>query len=219
MLLNAPFQGEESRKISRQCMKMAGQKSHMYAFLWHDLAQTYWYDGNFKAYVKELEALRAWEKLHPGRFGSMVERELGRGYEILGDLKRAEQAYIAEKDGEGLVRLYTHQERWWDARAALEAYPKSFERDEKTILAAGIDELEGKLEKVSPEQMAAAQRLGQGGNYYAFFLGLFQLRDGQREKGRETLQLFYDTCQSNPEEWGVTLAWECRRAKQILQKQ
>lgn len=219
MLLEAPFQGAESREISRQCMKLAGPDSRLYDHFWQNLARTYWYEGDFANYVKELEAILAWQKAHRRQFTEVTLSSLGSGYEALGNLKRAEEVYKEIDEGDSLVRLYIRQERWNDARAALAQYQAKFESDEKTVFSAGIDELEGKLGKVSPEQMSAAQRLGGGGSYYAFFLGLFQLRDGQAAAGRQTLTTFCESCKSNPREWGITLAWEVRRAEQILQGQ
>ena len=218
-LMNLPnaFHGAEQRQVIKQCMKIAGAKSFSYQQLWFDRAQSYWYEGNFAGFVKELESLQDWERRQklPHK---MAESFLGNGYEALGKTAQAEKVYRKIGDGDALVRLYVHQSRWKEARAALKDYASQFKADEHLLWEAGISELEGSLQRVKPEQLAAAHRLGDGGNYYAFFLGLLQLRNAEVKAGRRTLQAFCEMCDSNPREWGVTLRWECAYARALLKR-
>jgi len=216
ILLGAPFQGSQARKVYRRCMKLAKPNGFVYGMLWSALAQTYWYEGNFRGQARELEALLAWKAKYQPKYIAPDWSQLGHAHEVSGQLAKAEAAFRKAGDGDSLVRIYLHQSRWDEARAALKRYRQQFEPDEIIVYAAGLDELQGRLKSVSREQLKAAHRLADGGTYYAFFLGLLQLRAGETEAGRSTLDSFCRVMDGNPREWGVTMAWEIRKARERL---
>lgn len=213
-LLAFPFQGEEARQVLRTGMERIGEDSPAYAGLWGDLAGTYFYEGNFAAQARELEALCA-----SGKARSFDYSYLGMAYEALGKPKKAEAVYLKSlpESAESLIRLRMQGDPDL-ALATLEEHKTSLEPDDVLIYGALIKALARRAVPELDDALKAVERNGEDNLFGidGFSAGVLLLTRGEKEHGRAHLKAFLEMVGSNPKEWGVTMRWRAEKARKLL---
>lgn len=213
-LLAFPFEGEEAREVLRLGMERVGGDSPAYPGLWGDLAGTYFYEGNFAAQAQELESLCA-----SGKARSYHYSALGMAYEALGQPETAESVYLKSlpETAESLIRLRMQGDPD-RALATLQEYKASIEPDDAVVYGALIKALAGRAVPELEEAIEAVKRNGESNIFGVdgFSAGVLLLAQGDTEIARAHLRAFLEMVESNPKEWGVTMRWRVKKAKELL---
>lgn len=230
--IHYPFEGPEKRRVLERGMALSAPSSIEYEQLRYSHVNSYWYEGDFREYVRLLEE---WiPQLAPSEFmHSHLLGNLAQGYTALGEPARAEATYsqaLAATTGvergrfaEMIIRTRMHREAYAEALQAMAELRLELTTDSGTMFEAALRVL---LDAESPDTRAIAQaalpiaepvgrRPGPVGNrtsYYSFLLGLIYKGAGRRDAARELLRLFAAEFAANKREWAITLRWEIAKA-------
>lgn len=211
-MLAAPFEGEESRQILRAGLKRAGMKHVMAQALWFHIANTYWYEGRFQEEINELRKIM--KQFPDANYWGFI----GSAQEALGDYQAAEASYRKDpSEAREIVRCRMHAGDLPGALAALEEFHAKIPELERELFRAAIDILQGQP-TANPSSLASRVNPKKIGGCSQFFRGLLWKEAGQVDRARQDLMDFVERNEGNPREWGVTMRWETKRAREFLTK-
>ena len=214
LFLSFPFEGDEAREILQQGIDEMEQDSPFRRMLVEELARTYWYEQN---YLKQAELL---EELGPEADDRTFYYErLGMAYYAAGNLEKAESNYQKglPESALSLVHLKMHQGEFEEALRVLESQAGEIEDDEYLVEKAVLNALLGR--EVDHERALELVRESGEANLFGqddFQAGVLEYDRGNKRLGRQLLRRSMAMLDSNPLEWGVTLAWKREVAKRYL---
>ena len=214
MFLSFPFEGDEARQILQQGIDKIEPSSLFRRMLVEELARTYWYEQN---YLKQAELL---EELGPEpEDRTHYYESLGMAYYAAGNMEKAESSYLKglPDSALSLVHLKMHQGEFEEALRVLESQAGEIDEDEYLVEKAVLKALLGHgmnhdkaLELV--QESGEENLFGQDD----FQAGILEYDRGNKRLGRQLLRRSMAMLDSNPLEWGVTLAWKREVANRYL---
>jgi tetratricopeptide (TPR) repeat protein len=234
--MSAPFRGEWGRKILEAGIKVAGPDSDCGARLQLDLANTYWYDGDFSPMASVLQELVSQRHADPFML-RLALSGLALAYSALGlhddeeaTLRRAlevESGEAAQSTAVDIVKSRMHRGWFEGALSALRELQELIPSVERLIWEAALGVLAEPQSIVTIETCHAALEAQQATvrpprgswhylGYDTFLLGLVNVGAGRIDEGKKLLKAHADESEANPTEWGVTMQWEIAKARELL---
>ena len=220
------FDWPERRQILQTAMRRLRGSPSDRAFLWLNVADTYWYEGRFEDQVRELrKLLRYRTRIRYFRRIDLDYSTLGAALQALGRYGEAEETYrdgLKSRHGRRLaqdvVLARVRRNDFQGAEEALQRLRPKLPRDLAGLLRAAIRGLQGKSARSSPRTLdKATQQTPFGGvGLFGFYAAVVLLRMGREAEARPLLRRYIADSEGNPREWGITNRWEIAKAKELL---
>jgi hypothetical protein len=213
LALSGSFEGAEAREVLEKGLEQVGVDSPLYNLLVHRLASTYWYEEEYRKQAEVLESLTQ-RTTEP-----MYHEALGRAWYAAGELTKAEMAYskVLPNSALSLVHLKMHTLEYAEALTILNKHGDTLPEDEFLTEKAVLDALLGHPVDYDTA-LATVQKVGTQNLFGQddFQAGVLEYSRGNKRLGRYHLRNSMRMLDSNPLEWGVTLAWKRKVAEQLL---